>query len=77
MAARRARVPHAGATSRKPEIHARRVARTTGNLELAVRYLRAKLYSIALVEAIAEITGGDVPLDYFMGGIKQRRAARR
>src|SRR4051812_41178608 len=54
----------------KPEIHARRVARTTGNLELAVRYLRAKLYSISLVEAIAETTGGDVPLDYFMGGLK-------
>src|SRR6185295_15495244 len=43
---------------------------TTGNLELAVRYLRAKLYSIALVEAVAEVTGGDVPLDYFMGGAK-------
>ena len=35
-----------------------------------MRYLRAKLYSIGLVEAIAEITGGDVPLDYFMGGLK-------
>ncbi len=54
----------------RPEIHARRVARTTGNLELAVRYLRAKLYSIGLVEALAEVTGGDVPLDYFMGGLK-------
>jgi hypothetical protein len=51
-------------------VHARRVARTTGNIELAVRYLRAKLYSIALVEAIAEVSGGDVPLDYFMGGMK-------
>ncbi len=46
------------------------VARVTTNLELAVRYLRAKLYSIATVEAIADITGGDVPLDYFMGGGK-------
>jgi len=44
----------------KAEIHARRVARTTGNLELAVRYLRAKLYSISLVERVAEATGGDV-----------------
>lgn len=51
----------------RPEVHARRVARTTGNLQLAVRYLRAKLYSIGLVEAITEITGGDVPVDYFMG----------
>ena len=68
------RVFHAWGDEPKPEIHARRVARTTGNLELAVRYLRAKLYSIALVEAIAEVTGGDVPLDYFMGGLKSRRA---
>jgi hypothetical protein len=64
------RVFHAWADEPKPEVHARRVARTAGNLELAVRYLRAKLYSIALVEAIAEVTGGDVPLDFFMGGIK-------
>jgi hypothetical protein len=65
------RVFHAWGGEPKPEIHARRVARTTGNLQLAVRYLRAKLYSIALVEAIAESTGGDVPLDYFMGGVKR------
>jgi hypothetical protein len=64
------RVFHSWGDEPKPEIHARRVARTTGNLALAVRYLRAKLYSIALVEAIAELTGGDVPLDYFMGGSK-------
>lgn len=64
------RVFHTWGNEPKPEIHARRVARTTGNVELAVRYLRAKLYSIALVEAIAELTGGDVPLDYFMGGGK-------
>jgi hypothetical protein len=62
------RVFHAWGGEPKPEIHARRVARTTGNVILAVRYLRAKLYSIALVEALAEVTGGDVPLDYFMGG---------
>ena len=64
------RVFHTWGDEPRPEIHARRVARTTGNLELAVRYLRAKLYSIGLVEAIAEVTGGDVPLDYFMGGVK-------
>jgi hypothetical protein len=64
------RVFHAWNDEPGAAVHARRVARTTGNLELAVRYLRAKLYSIGLVEAIAEITGGDVPLDYFMGGLK-------
>src|SRR5262245_10557710 len=66
------RVFHTWGDEPKPEIHARRVARTTGNLELAVRYLRAKLFSIALVEALAELTGGDVPVDYFMGGGKDR-----
>lgn len=66
------RVFHTWGDEPKPEVHARRVARTAGNLELAVRYLRAKLYSIALVEALAELSGGDVPLDYFMGGVKDR-----
>ncbi|MEO6771468.1 MAG: hypothetical protein ABI467_00405 [Kofleriaceae bacterium] len=74
------RVFHAYGDEPSAGVHARRVARATGNLELAVRYLRAKLYSIALVEAIAEVTGGDVPLDFFMGGTKdsnERDAAKR
>ena len=71
------RVFHAWGDEPKPEIHARRVARTTGNLKLAVRYLRAKLYSIALVEALAELTGGDVPLDYFMGSAKTAEEPNR
>jgi hypothetical protein len=71
------RVFHTYGDEPRPEIHARRVARTTGNLELAVRYLRAKLYSIALVEAIAVETGGDVPLDYFMGGLKHNPESKR
>jgi hypothetical protein len=61
------RVFHRFGDEPKPEVYARWVARTTGNLELAVRYLRAKLYSIGVVEAIAFLSGGDVPLDYFMG----------
>jgi len=65
------RVFHTWGDEPSAAVHARRVARTAGNLELAVRYLRAKLYSIALVEAIAEISGGDVPIDFFMGGTKQ------
>lgn len=68
------RVFHTWGDEPKPEVHARRVARTTGNLQLAVRYLRAKLYSIALVEALADLTGGDVPLDYFMGGGKTSKS---
>ena len=64
------RVFHSYKDEPKPEAYARSVARTTGNLELAVRYLRAKLYAIAVVESIAEVTGGDVPVDYFMGAPK-------
>jgi hypothetical protein len=67
------RVFHSWDDEPRPEVHARRVARATGNIELAVRYLRAKLYSIGLVEAIAALTGGDVPVDYFMGGVKSAR----
>jgi hypothetical protein len=67
------RVFHVWDDEPRPELHARRIARATGNLLLAVRYLRAKLYSIAVVEAIAEVSGGDVPLDYFMGGLKSAR----
>ena len=71
------RVFHVYGDEPRPEVHARRVARTTGNLRLAVRYLRAKLYSVALVEALAEETGGDVPMDYFMGGLKQAVEMKR
>jgi hypothetical protein len=73
------RVFHAWGGEPAPEKYQLLVARVTTNLDLAVRYLRAKLYSIAMVEAIADITGGDVPLDYFMGGGKSpsRPAMRR
>lgn len=64
------RVFHSYKDEPRPESYARHVARTSGNLELAVRYLRAKLYAIGVVEAIADITGGDVPVDYFMGAPK-------
>lgn len=75
------RVFHAWGGEPSAEAYQQMVARATANLTLAVRYLRAKLYSIAMVEAIADITGGDVPLDYFMGGGKAqahpRPSARR
>jgi len=64
------RVFHAWHDEPKPEVYARHVARTTGNLELAGRYLRAKLYAICIMEAISDATGGDVPVDYFMGAPK-------
>lgn len=68
------RVFHAWGGEPADEVHAARVAQAARNLELAVRYLRAKLYSIAVVEALCEATGGDVPLDYVMGGFASRGA---
>ena len=62
------RVFHRWADTPPAVVHASRVSQVAHNLELAVRYLRAKLYAIAIVEAICAVTGGDVPLDYFMGG---------
>ena len=62
------RVFHHGGGEPAPEVHAARVAQAAANIALAVRYLRAKLYSITVVEALCELTGGQVPLDYFMGG---------
>lgn len=51
--------------------HARRVAMAKSNIALAVRYLRCKLYSSALVEALASESGGDAPLELFVGGIPE------
>lgn len=37
------------------------------NLSLICQYLRAKLLPIAILEALAKYSGGDVPLSFFMG----------
>ncbi len=52
--------------------HARRVHNTRRNIALAVRYLRVKLYAIALIESICLATGGDLPLQYVMGALASR-----
>lgn len=48
--------------------------RTRHNLAVAVGYLHVKLYTIALIEALAEATGGDAPLLYFMGDLRYQGA---
>ena len=63
------RVFHAYRGEPSPEVHARRIAQARRNISLAVRYLRAKLYTIALIEAFACATGGDAPIELFLGGI--------
>ncbi|MBL8933773.1 MAG: hypothetical protein JNM69_04420, partial [Archangium sp.] len=59
-----------------PEEHKRRVDAAERNIALAVRYMRCKLYSTAVVEALAVETGGDAPLDLFMGGVGEPNGAR-
>ncbi|MRG95401.1 hypothetical protein [Polyangium spumosum] len=63
------RVFHSFRGEPSPEVHARRIAQARRNMTLAVRYLRAKLYTIALVEAFACATGGDAPIELFLGGL--------
>lgn len=57
-----------------PEEHRRRVDAAARNIALAVRYMRCKLYSSAIMEALAAESGGDAPLDLFMGGIADASA---
>jgi hypothetical protein len=40
------------------------------NIDVAREYLGAKLLAIAILEALAEITGGDAPLALFMGAVR-------
>jgi hypothetical protein len=54
-----------------PDVFAARREAARKNIALAVRYLRCKLYSTAMVEALTAESGGDVPLDYFMGGLPE------
>lgn len=63
------RVFHAWGGEPDATEHGRRITATRRNLAVAVRYLRARLFSISVLEAIAEESGGGAPLEYFMGGI--------
>jgi hypothetical protein len=65
------RVFHAWGGEPSPEAHLQRVAAARYNMALGVRYLRCKLYSTAMVEALSVESGGDVPLDLFMGGLPE------
>lgn len=67
-----ARVFHAWGDEPSPEEHARLIAAAGENIRIAVRYLRVKLYAIALIEAICLASGGDLPLQYVMGAIASR-----
>lgn len=45
--------------------------RAHANISVAREYLGVKLLTIAVLEALAEITGGNVPLSLFMGDIER------
>jgi hypothetical protein len=44
------------------------------NLQVGRRYVGAKLISISILSAIAELTGGDAPISRFMGDLPSRQA---
>ncbi len=52
-------------------LHRARLDAAQHNLAVATRYLRAKLYAIGILEALAVQTGGDGPVEMFMGALPQ------
>lgn len=50
-----------------PEVFGQLIARARQNLAVAREYLQLKWLAMALLEALAEATGGDVPLSLFLG----------
>jgi hypothetical protein len=46
------------------------IERTTENLRISKLYLGVKLLPIAIIEAAAELTGGDAPLSFFVGDVQ-------
>ena len=56
------------------EAYHKMVQRAGRNLETARKYLRIKLVAQAILEALAELTGGDAPLTLFMGDLPHEGA---
>ncbi len=56
------------------EIYEQMVARAGKNIETAREYLRVKLVAQAILEALADQTGGDAPLSLFMGDLPHQGA---
>jgi len=63
------RIFHAFQDEPSADEHARLTRAAARNIAIGTRYLRAKLYAIALIEAISLVTGGDGPIDFFLGGL--------
>ena len=56
------------------EVYGQMVQRAGRNIETARDYLRVKLVAQAILEALAELTGGDAPLTLFMGDLPHEGA---
>ncbi len=46
------------------------------NLEVACEYMKAKILSIGIIEALALQTGGDAPISMFIGDLRDARASQ-
>lgn len=55
----------------EPQTYAGMKQRAEQNIKQAVEYLRAKLVTIAILEGIAEFTGGDAPIVLLAGASKE------
>ena len=47
--------------------------KTKSNINIAVRYLRIRIYAITILEVIAELTGGDTSLSLFLGDMENQK----
>lgn len=70
------RVFHTWGGEPSTEEHQRRIAAAARNIDIAVRYMRCKLYASSVLEALASESGGDAPVPYFTGGSEALGAAR-
>ncbi len=52
------------------DVYQKKVEHTRCNLETARDYLGTKLLATAMLEALAELTGGDAPMSLFMGDVE-------
>ena len=57
---------------KKEVLIARKTEIARANIEVALRYMHCKRLSIAVVAAIAELSGGDAPLALFLGDLPER-----
>ena len=55
-----------------PETTNDRIRHAGNNLQVGRKYVGAKLLSLSLLAAVAELTGGDAPISLFMGDLPSR-----